>query len=172
MAGAINYLGPSVRPSLYRTGELLTRRDPDGSDAGTQGIVLEERKLEIRDARALNGPERRSVARNGFELIARPLARPALDFFDHREVVRDYYGECADTVREATGAHRVFAFDHNVRSAAEKESERRIAGGQQVQAPPTWRSTLKCVSLELLVPDARCPLAHLRSSPVPRAVVG
>ena len=35
----------------------------------------------------------------------------------------------------AGGASFVAAFDHNVRSAAGKESQRRIEGGQQVQGP-------------------------------------
>ena len=38
-------------------------------------------------------------------------------------------------MREATGASFVAAFDHNIRSAAGKQSKRRIQGGQQVQGP-------------------------------------
>ena len=132
--GWFNYLDPSVRHSLYRNGEVLTRRDPDGSDAGTDGVVLEERKMTVHNARLLDGTVP-ILAKNGFELLTRPLLRPDLDFFDHLEVVEDYYPECAQVVREATRARRVFAFDHNVRSAAGKESKRRISGGQQVQGP-------------------------------------
>ena len=40
-SGFFNYLDNSVRPSLYRNGEVLTRRDPDGSDGGSKGISLE-----------------------------------------------------------------------------------------------------------------------------------
>ncbi len=134
--GRFNYLDRSAAPSLYRNGRVLTRRDPDGSDAGTEGVVLEERAMQVRDARLLEGTtNRRTVAANGFELLSRPLQRADLDFFDHLEVVQDYYGECAEIVREATGAPHVFAFDHNVRSAAGKRSKRRISGGQQVQSP-------------------------------------
>src|SRR5262249_54959622 len=49
-------------------------------------------------------------------------------------VVKRYYPQCAEIVREVTGAH-AFAFDHNVRSASSKRSQRRISGGQQVQGP-------------------------------------
>ncbi len=133
--GFFNYLDSSVRPSLYRNGELLTRRNSDGSDAGTKGVVFEERKMTVHNARRLDGKKRRILARNGFELLSRPLLSPDLDFFDHLEVVQDYYRECAQVVREATRARHVFAFDHNVRSAAGKESKRSVDGGQQVQAP-------------------------------------
>ncbi len=46
-----------------------------------------------------------------------------------------YYPQCADIVREASGASFVAAFDHNVRSAAGKQSQKQIDGGQQVQGP-------------------------------------
>jgi len=63
------------------------------------------------------------------------MATPDLDFLDHHPVVRAYYPECAELVREATGAAIVAAFDHNVRSATGKSGQHRIAGGQQVQGP-------------------------------------
>ncbi len=129
-----NYLAPSVRHSLYRNGEVLTRRDQDGSDTGTEGVVIEKRDMLVQDARPLDGSDRRTLAANGFELLERPLAAE-LDFLHHEEVVERYYGECARLVQEATGASRVFAFDHNVRSAQGKRSGARIAGGQEVQAP-------------------------------------
>lgn len=133
--GRLNYLDPSVQSSLYRNGTMLTRRNPDGSDGGIEGVVLEERQMTIHNARLLNGEERRSVDTNGFELLSQPLQRPDLNFFDHQEVIQDYYRECEQVVREVTGAPYVAAFDHNVRSAAGKQSKRRIHGGQQVQGP-------------------------------------
>ena len=133
-AGFFNYLDASVRPSLYRNGEVLTRRDPDGSDGSTEGVSLEERKMAVHNARRLAAGERRTVKTNGFEWLTRPLNSCGLDFFDQRQVVREYYGQCARIVQEVTGAH-AFAFDHNIRSATGKESQRRISGGQQVQGP-------------------------------------
>ena len=64
-----------------------------------------------------------------------------IDFFDHHSVTKLYYPDCADIVREVTGASDVFPFDHNVRSAAGKQEEQRIRGGQQVQGPASIKVT-------------------------------
>ncbi|MDJ0848985.1 MAG: hypothetical protein QNK04_11445, partial [Myxococcota bacterium] len=133
--GAFNYLAASVRHSLYRNGAVLTRRDRDGSDAGTEGVVVDSRLMPVHDARLLEGDARRTVAANGFERVESPLARHDLDFLEHEQVVAHYYGDCTRLVQERTGAAHVFAFDHNVRSAQGKKSGKRIEGGQQVQAP-------------------------------------
>ncbi len=133
--GAFQYMRPSVTPSLYRNGRVLTRRDRDGSDDHWQGVDLEERGMPIEDARALAPGEERTLARNGFEMLCLPLADPGLDFLDHDRVVDAYYPHCAEIVREASGATFAAAFDHNIRSAAGKNSRRRIRGGQQVQGP-------------------------------------
>ena len=82
--GVFNYLDATVRPSLFRNGEVLTRRDPDGSDGGMQGVNLEARELTVNDARALAGGARRTMVQNGLELLERPLLDDGLDFFDHR----------------------------------------------------------------------------------------
>ncbi len=133
--GRFNYLAASVASSLYRNGAVLSRRDADGSDAGIEGVVLDEHTMTIRDARPLTGAARRTCEHHGFELVARPLRRADLDFFHHREVAEEYYPDCARLVQETTDAAHVFAFDHNIRSASGKESQRRIEGGQQVQGP-------------------------------------
>ncbi len=133
--GRFNYLAASVQHSLHRNGAVLTRRDRDGSDSGTEGLVIDKREVPVHDARLLEGESRRTVAANGFELLARPLGRPDLDFLRHEQVVEYYYPECTRIVQEATGASGVFAFDHNVRSVQGKKSGKRIEGGQQVQAP-------------------------------------
>ena len=139
--GRLNYLDSSLQSSLYRNGKVLLRRDADGSDSGMQGVVFDERQMTVHNARLLaekegqNGHAPRRLETNGFELLSRPLECPDLDFFDHREVVQDYYRECAQIVSAATGAASVRAFDHNVRSAAGKHGQRRIRGGQQVQGP-------------------------------------
>ena len=133
--GLVRYMAESAQPSLFRNGKVLTRRDRDGSDAGSEGIDTEELSIEIGDARALDGASRRTLDTHGFEVLERPLAQPGLDFYDHQQVVRDYYPQCTDLLCEVTGAAHVFAFDHNIRSRAGKEAKRRIAGGQQVQGP-------------------------------------
>ena len=133
--GLISYMVETSESSLFRNGKVFTRRDLDGSDDSYVGVDTEERTVPIGDARALTGDARRTIGTHGFELIDRPLADPALDFYDHQAVVQHYYPECADAVRAATGASRVFAFDHNIRSAAENAAAKRIKGGQQVQGP-------------------------------------
>jgi len=133
--GSFNYMSASVQHSLHRNGQVLTRRDQDGSDTGWERIELEARGMPVHDARRLEAASRRTLACNGFELCARPLADPALDFFNHDQVIRTYYPQCAEIVADVSGASFVAAFDHNVRSAAGKQSKRRIEGGQQVQGP-------------------------------------
>jgi hypothetical protein len=133
--GLLNYLKASVQHSLYRNGKVLTRRDRDGSDARWEGVDLESRPMPVHDARRLEAAEQRTLASNGFEVLARPLANADIDFFNHDQVVRIYYPQCAEIVREASGAKFAAAFDHNVRSAAGKHSKRRIDGGQQEQGP-------------------------------------
>jgi hypothetical protein len=132
--GRLNYLDQSVHPSLFRNGEVLTRRDPDGNDYGTTGLVLEGMELDIHNARTLSQAERKTCRDNGFELLGAPLENPGIDFFSHDAVVHDYYGQCARLVSETMGA-RAFAFDHNIRSASGKQSRKRVNGGQLVQEP-------------------------------------
>lgn len=133
--GSFNYLAESVEPSLHRNGRVWTRRDLEGSDSGTEGLVIVRHDMPVHDARRLEGESPCSLARNGFKRCTHPLARPDLDFLQHEPVVRGYYPDCEDRVREATGAAHVFAFDHNVRSAQGKKRRTRIGGGQQVQPP-------------------------------------
>jgi hypothetical protein len=178
--GLFNYMADAAQSSLYRNGKVLTRRNRDGSDARWEGVDLMERRMPVVDARTLAAQPSCTLAANGFEMQRRVLARHDLDFLDHEQVVRHYYPECAEIVREASGASFAAAFDHNVRSAAGKRSGRRIEGGQQVQGParvvhgdytlasapqrlrdltrpPTGNDTLRTVLAEgqsLLDPDA------------------
>lgn len=133
--GSFNYMTASAEHSLHRNGKVLTRRDVNGSDAGWEGVDLEACNMPVHDARQLEGTARPTLGHNGFEALERPIATPDLDFFDHDQVVRSYYPHCAEIVRVASGARVVAAFDHNVRSAAGKQSRKRIEGGQEVQGP-------------------------------------
>ncbi len=131
--GTFSYMSGEAEPSLFRNGKVLTRRDTDGSDAQWKGVDLVKHEVPVHDARALAGAASPTLARNGFELIDMALAD--IDFMNNEMVLHDYYPECEEVVRQATGAHLVAAFDHNVRSAAGKKSRHRIEGGQQVQGP-------------------------------------
>ena len=133
--GTVSYQAASAKSSLYRNGEVLIRRDRDGSDDGYKGPSREEREVTIRNARLLERNQRRTIQIHGFELLTRPLSNTDLNFYDHKQVIQNYYGECAEIVQEETGASLVLAFDHNIRSASGKQANTRILGGQQVQEP-------------------------------------
>lgn len=134
VAATFNYIAASTPSSLYRNGRVLLRRDRDGNDDGIQGFEPEPHAMALVDGRGLCGHRQATLARNGFELLSRPTARPSLDFLDQRQVLDHYYPECARIVGQITGG-RAYAFDHNVRVAGAKQRQLRIAGGQQVQEP-------------------------------------
>ena len=133
--GPFSYMAATVERSLYRNGKVLLHRDCHGNDTGITGLNLEERQMPVHDARCLAESQRRTLHTNGFELLERPVSTPDIDFLNHDQVVRRYYPHCEDIVRDASGAHLVAAFDHNIRSASGHESERRIEGGQLVLPP-------------------------------------
>ena len=133
--GCFNYVESSTPSSLYTTGKHRTRRDPETGEVLLEGIELGEREMEVHDARLLDGAQRPTVGRNGFELLHRPLLRGDLDFLDGAEVCREYYPQCADAIRDATGAAHVIPFDHNVRSAAAYQAKAQSKGGQRVGRP-------------------------------------
>lgn len=135
ITGVFNYLKPSVRHSLYRNGEVLTRRDQDGSDAGMEGVDIEEQEVLVQDARRLDGSDRCTIETNGFDLLTCSLVDSDIDFLLHDQVTQHYYLACVNIVQQVTGAVHVVAFDYNVRSAAGKSSKKQINGGQQVQSP-------------------------------------
>ncbi len=132
--GYLDYLDAQTQSSLYRNGKVFTRRDADGSDSGWQGINRYKQQMPIHNARLLQGAARQTLAQNGYELLTRPHSIEGIDFFNHAQVVKEYYPQCVEIVRAFTGG-QVFAFDHNVRSAVGKQAKQRIAGGQQVQGP-------------------------------------
>ena len=133
-SGVFNYLDETVLPSLFRNGKVLTKRDPDGNDYATAGLLINKMELSVYNARTLSVDARPICDTNGFELLNTSLVDEGVDFFDNQSVVRSYYEQCAQLVAESTGA-RAYPFDHNIRSVSGKQSGRRIVGGQQVQEP-------------------------------------
>ena len=132
----LNYLDKSVSSSLYRNGNVYTIRDKDGSDKPYQGATLDECSVPIHNARNLKNGRRRLLDRHGFEFHNQPLAYNRYNFFDNQNVILNYYPECADLVKQATNASKVFPFDYNVRWVTGKENNKRIScGGQKVQGP-------------------------------------
>ena len=100
ISGRVNYLAESVQPSLRRNGRVFTRRDSDGSDSGSEGVVVEACDVEISDARSV----RLTSDLNGFELCADSLHAP-MDFYDHDAVIGSYYGACEELVQNGSAAY-------------------------------------------------------------------
>ena len=113
-----NYMSKSSFSSLFRNGKVLTRRDVNGSDAGSEGIDLTSYEMKLTDARDCVNTNTLSLHSNGFELLPRKSQDPMTDFFNSERVVKYYYPECAEIIKESTGADQVFMFDHNIRSAS------------------------------------------------------
>jgi hypothetical protein len=108
---ALNYLGwTSGKPHSYTY-------DPPPGVARTN-IENEPVVVPIFDARS-TAPDA-TLDREGFKLLHHHSA--VHDFYDEDEVRRVYYPETERVIAEATGAKRVFVFDHTVR--------RRIAGAE------------------------------------------
>ena len=86
----------------------------------------DRRTVAIRDARRLDPPP--SLDREGFMLAHHVTA--VADLWDEKAVTGTYYGELEALVKDVTGASRVVAFDHNLRSAPRLEQ-----GESGVQGP-------------------------------------
>ncbi len=100
----LNYLAAGIeRPRTY------TDAAPPGEPQST--FVTEPHTIRIRDARAAT--ERASLDREGFALIRHHSA--VQDFWDEEEIRTRYYPEVEAAIAEATGASRVFIFDHTLR---------------------------------------------------------
>ncbi|MAW33001.1 MAG: hypothetical protein CMK56_01175 [Proteobacteria bacterium] len=130
--GIFNYMSSESRSSLYRNGRVYTRRDLEGSDSNWVGVNFQEYEVRVEDGRSNHMA---TLEKHGFELIANDIEKLEIDFFNNDTVVGKYYPLCEETVKDATGAQVVYAFDHNIRSAVGKKTKKMITGGQQVQGP-------------------------------------
>jgi len=113
----LNYLRepPSEKPALY-----IHQRPPENARLGPQ---LGPRERTIHDVRELPGDVRLEV-----EGVALVRHETAFSRFLEPEAVRaDYYPQVEALVAAHTGAQRVVAFDHNVRSAALVDSGESLA---------------------------------------------
>ncbi|HEY1934605.1 MAG TPA: CmcJ/NvfI family oxidoreductase [Acetobacteraceae bacterium] len=100
----LNYLAPMAeRPHNY------TYDPPPG--VPRSNIAAETHVVPIYSARPFAADA--SLDRAGFALLHRQSA--VRDFYDDDEVRRVYYPEAERVLTEATGAKRVFVFDHTVR---------------------------------------------------------
>jgi hypothetical protein len=118
--GALNYIAPMTeRP------RTLAYQPP----AGTPGsnIVPEQHVVPIHDARPVASDV--TLDREGFALL--PHESAVRDFFDDEEVRRIYYPEAERLLKEATGASRVFVFDHTVRRRVPGTADRAAGAPRQ-----------------------------------------
>jgi hypothetical protein len=84
----------------------------------------ETHRVTIHDGRAAN--DKLSLDREGFKLLR--YATAAKDLYDEDEITRVYYPECAQLIKEHTGAKRVHVFDHIVRNAARMRKGSTVKG--------------------------------------------
>jgi hypothetical protein len=160
----LNYLAPGDDTPQVRI-------YPPSSGLPVVKTALAPHVVSIGDARAL-APDL-DLDAQGFELHERPTSFAA--FYDEAAVRARYYPEVQGLVKELTGAHAVFVFDHNVRSLA------RAARGEhgvrepadQVHNDYTERSGPKR-KLEILAAAGRSQLAdrHVAFVNLWRPIVG
>jgi hypothetical protein len=100
----LNYLTPTKdRPRTF------TFEPPPGEPQSN--VVPEPHAVPIYDARSV--VDSISLDREGFALVRQRSA--VRDFYNDDEVRSTYYPEAERLIKEATGADRVFIFDHTVR---------------------------------------------------------
>lgn len=100
----LNYLAPTSE-----TLRTYTYDPPEGIPRTT--VMNEPHHVEIRNVR----PRLADLAldQEGFEVVQHRSA--VHDFYDDDEVKAAYYPEAEEILKSATGANRVFVFDHTVR---------------------------------------------------------
>jgi hypothetical protein len=109
----ISYMLPMTqKPSRY----LCT--PPEG--APELNWQLGEASVTMHDARSRLSSL--SLDQQGFTMTQAPTAMT--DFYDHNEVLQNYYPEVEQLVRKATGAQKVVVFDYNCRSGSKEGRER------------------------------------------------
>ncbi len=118
----LNYLAPTnEKPRTY------TYDPPEGTPRST--ATPQSHAVAIHNARPL--AETLSLDVQGFAILDHRSS--VSDFYDDEAVRTTYYPEAEELLRKATGADRVFIFDHTVR--------RRIPGAEDVRTGPRQPAT-------------------------------
>ncbi len=116
----LNYLAdPLDRPRTY------TFEPPSGEPKSN--IVPEAHSVPIHDIRPIGATV--SLDREGFALVRQTSS--VTDFYDETEVRRIYYPQAERLIKEATGADRVFVFDHTVRKRVQGAADVRDGSPRQ-----------------------------------------
>ena len=66
--GFFNYMSENSHNSLFRNGKVLTKRDINGSDAGSLGIDLKKVEMPVINARDQLGKKKIYLDKNEFRL--------------------------------------------------------------------------------------------------------
>ena len=116
----LNYLAPPLdRPRTY------TFEPPSGEPKSN--IVPEPHRVPIHDIRPIGDAV--SLDREGFALVRQNSS--VKDFYDEDEVRSIYYPEAEQLIKQATGADRVFVFDHTVRKRVQGAADVRDGSSRQ-----------------------------------------
>ena len=111
--GELTFQKPAVKRGLASTGDIYAVIDSTtggfSAFVGTDNTTVPTPIYNGRQTR----PGHLTLDTAGFELLPHKL--PALDFYDEQQVLTAYYAEVCRAVEQATGAHKVYAFDHVVR---------------------------------------------------------
>lgn len=115
---------PYVEADLHYLGQMTERPrnytfDPPPS-VPRSNIVTETHRVPIHDLRPIE--ERISLDGEGFELLGHVSG--VRDFYNEDELRAVYYPESERLIAEATGASRVFIFDHTVRRRIQGADDR------------------------------------------------
>jgi hypothetical protein len=109
----LNYLAPTTeRPRNY------TFEPPAG--VSRSNTTREARRVPIHSARSVASDI--SLDREGFAVLRH--ASEVRDFYDEDELRRVYYAEAERLIADATGASKVFVFDHTVRRRVQGVDDR------------------------------------------------
>jgi hypothetical protein len=116
----LNYLAPThERPRTY------TYDPPPGLPRST--VINEPHTVQILNARQMQSAP--LLDEEGFGLIRHRSG--VRNFDDEEEVKRLYYPEAVEVLKQATGADRIFVFDHTVRRRVPGSEDRRADGPRQ-----------------------------------------
>eukprot|EP00929_Paragymnodinium_shiwhaense_P050504 TRINITY_DN25418_c0_g1_i1.p1 TRINITY_DN25418_c0_g1~~TRINITY_DN25418_c0_g1_i1.p1 ORF type:complete len:369 (+),score=100.44 TRINITY_DN25418_c0_g1_i1:87-1193(+) len=125
----LTYQGDDVPRGLVATGKVRTMRDGSGSDGEYIGCDFVRRDVPVTNGRG----KEFNLDDNAFAFVADPIEH--IDYNSEDDILRKYYPKCCELVKRMTGASRVVAFDHNMRSKAMSEAKKKIEGGNAVQGP-------------------------------------
>jgi len=127
----VTYQAASVPTGLHAQyvypPKVGVRRDHAGNDVEVFGVQEERVPVKLMDARL----SQLNLDMHGVHLL--PSNFLDIDYYDIDQVLSRYYPECCRLVSEVTGARRVLAFDHNIRSTS--QHGRSMGGGFVAQRP-------------------------------------